>query len=285
MIATSQTTRGRAAPKASGIEGTVARRAVPLLGAIIGDVVGSVFEGSGWKTKQFPLLSPTSRFTDGTVLTVATADALVMKKPYTQVYRDYARRFPAAGYGDAFKRWFAARVPVPYGSFGNGSAMRASPIGWAAASLNEALREARRSAEVTHDHVEGIKGAQAVAAGVYLARTGISKLEIRSYLERTFGYDLRRTLEDIRPNYAFDVSCQGSVPEAIIAFLEADDFKDALRNAVSLGGDADTQASIAGALSHAFGDEIPMDLEKAVRSLLPKPFVRLLDRFALTFHG
>ena len=163
--------------------------------------------------------------------------------------------------------------------------MRVSPIGWAAPSLKAALAEARRSAEVTHDHPEGIKGAQAVAAAVFLARTGSSKLEIRSYLERTFDYDLRRTLEEIRPAYVFDVSCQGSVPEAIIAFLEADDFKDALRNAVSLGGDADTQASIAGAISHAFGDEIPSDLENTVRSLLPKKFVRVLDRFAAAFSG
>jgi ADP-ribosylglycohydrolase len=161
--------------------------------------------------------------------------------------------------------------------------MRVSPIGWAASSLEMALAEARRSAEVTHDHPEGIKGAQAVASAVFLARSGSSKLEIRGYLERTFGYNLRRTLDEIRPAYAFDVTCQGSVPEAIIAFLEAGNFKEALRNAVSLGGDADTQASIAGAISHAFGDEIPRELEHAVRSLLPKKFHTVLDRFAAAF--
>lgn len=259
------------------------RTVTPVLGAIIGDVTGSVFEGSGWKSKQFPLLSPACTFTDDTVLTVATAEALLTRKPYAQVYRDYGRRYPDAGYGEAFRRWLFSRHPVPYGSFGNGSAMRVSPVGWAASSLEEALAEARRSAEVTHDHPEGIKGAQAVAAAIYLARTGSSKLEIRSYLERTFAYNLRRTLESIRPNYTLDVSCQGSIPEALIAFLEADDFKDALRNAVSLGGDADTQASIAGAISHAFGDEIPVELETVVRGLLPKKFVRVLDRFAAAF--
>ena len=158
--------------------------------------------------------------------------------------------------------------------------MRVSPVGWAASSLDTALSEARRSAEVTHDHPEGIKGAQAVAAAIYLARTGSSKIEIRTYIERTFCYNLRRTLDTIRPGYACDNSCQGSVPQAIIAFLEAEDFKDALRNAISLGGDADTQACIAGAISHAFGDDIPAELENAVRTLLPKRFLRVLDEFA-----
>src|SRR5690606_7763660 len=213
--------------------------------------------------------SPACTYTDDTVLTVATAEALLYRKPYAQVYREYGRAFPKAGYGETFDLWLKSKNNVPYRSFGNGSAMRGSPVGWYASSLDAALSEARRSAEVTHDHPEGIKGAQAVAAAVYLARTGSSKIEIRSYLERTFGYNLRRTLDTIRPTYAFDVTCQGSVPEAIIAFLEADDFKDALRNAISLGGDADTQACIAGALSHAFGDPIPAEMESAVRNLLP----------------
>lgn len=267
----------------SASEPSIVRTATPILGAIIGDVVGSVFEGSGWKSKQFPLLSPVCAFTDDTVLTVATAEALLTRKPYAQLYRDYGRRYPDAGYGAAFRRWLFSKHPVPYGSFGNGSAMRVSPIGWAATSLAAAIAEARRSAEVTHDHPEGIKGAQAVAAAIFLARTGSSKLKIRSYLERAFGYDLRRTLAEIRPGYGFDVSCQRSVPEAIIAFLEAKDFKDALRNAISLGGDADTQASIAGAISQAFGDEIPLEMESAIRALLPKRFVAVLERFADAF--
>jgi ADP-ribosylglycohydrolase len=254
-----------------------------ILGAVVGDVVGSVFEGSGWKSKQFPLLSPACTFTDDTVLTVATAEALLTGAPYARVYLDYGREYPDAGYGEAFRQWLVSKNPAPYGSFGNGSAMRVSPIGWAATSLEWALAEAQRSAAVTHDHPDGIKGAQAVASAVFLARTGSSRIEIRKYLERTFGYQLRRTLDAIRPAYVPNVTCQGSVPEAIIAFLEAEDFKDALRNAVSLGGDADTQASIAGAIAQAFGDAIPGDLEHAVRTLLPKRFLEVMEAFAKSY--
>ena len=223
-----------------------------MLGAIAGDIIGSRYEGRPVGDAHFGRFSTESTFTDDTVLTVATADALMHGGDYAEAYRRYYRRHPGAGYGGRFRRWAEVSDAGPYGSYGNGSAMRVSPIGWALDDLEGVLGEAERSAAVTHNHPEGIKGAQAVAAAVYLARVGEDRGSIRRYLEERFGYDLGRTLEAIRPHYRFDVSCQGSVPESLIAFLESDGYEDAVRKAVWLGGDADTMACIAGAVAEAY---------------------------------
>lgn len=228
-----------------------------MLGAIAGDVIGSRFETVGLKGKRFELFTADSRFTDDTVLTVAVADCLLTGRGYVDAFHDYFDSYPRAGYGGSFVGWAARRQRKPYGSWGNGSAMRVSPVGWAFDTLDAVLAEAEQSAAVTHDHPEGVRGAQATAAAVFLARTGASKDDIRSAVEARFGYDLSARLADIRPGYEFDVSCQGSVPESIIAFLEAADYEDAVRNAISLGGDADTMACIAGGIAEAFYGGVP----------------------------
>src|SRR5262245_12833177 len=191
-------------------------------GAIAGDVIGSVHEGTRTKTKEFPLFTPASRFTDDTVLTVAVADCLLHGRDYVDAFHDYFDAYQTAGYGGTFIWWASARRREPYQSWGNGSAMRVRPVAAVARALDEALALAKRSAEVTHNHEQGIRGAQAAAAAVFLARTGGSKEQIRRYTEEQFGYFLDETLAEIRPTYAFDVSCQGSVPQSILAFLESD---------------------------------------------------------------
>lgn len=228
-----------------------------MLGAIAGDVIGSPYEHAPIRSKDFPLFNRYSTFTDDTVLSLAVADSLLNSLPYTTTFRDYFQRYPNAGYGGRFRRWARSPLPKPYGSHGNGSAMRVSPIAWFYDDYDRVQEEALYSAEVTHNHPEGIKGAQAVAAAIYLARTGTSKPAIRAHIEDRFGYDLSATLDDIRPGYTFQVSCQESVPQAIIAFLESTDFEDAVRNAVSLGGDSDTQACIAGAIAEAHYGGVP----------------------------
>ena len=236
-----------------------------MYGAIIGDIVGSKYEGRPIKTKDFPFISRGCTFTDDTVLTIAVARALLkaglddfdsqnteyFKAVLVQEMQQLGRRFFNAGYGGSFIQWLLTPNPQPYFSFGNGSAMRVSPCGLIARSMNEALALAQASAEVTHDHPEGIRGAQAVAACVYLAKTGSTKKEIRQHVEACF-YRPLPMVEEIRPAYAFDVTCQGSVPEAIACFLESTDYPDALRNAVSLGGDSDTQAAIAGSIAWSY---------------------------------
>jgi ADP-ribosylglycohydrolase len=241
-----------------------------MLGAIAGDVIGSVYEHHSTKSVNFPLFSPSSRFTDDTVLTIATAEAILDGADYGNAYRKWARRYPNAGYGGTFRRWMFDAAMGPYNSWGNGSAMRVSPIGWAFSSREEVLREAEASAAVTHNHPEGIRGAQAVALAIFLARTGSGKEEIRSELAESFGYDLQRTVEEIRPNYRFDVSCQGSVPEAIVAFLDSDGVESAIRLAISLGGDADTQAAIAGSIAEAFYGGVSEEIATSVYKLLPE---------------
>ena len=228
-----------------------------MLGAIAGDIIGSIYERNGIKTKDFPVFSPGCRFTDDTVLTVAIADAILNDGKYAERFKQYYRHYPNAGYGKSFRHWGKSDSSEPYNSWGNGSAMRVSPVGFAFDNLDTVLREAKRTAEVTHNHPEGIKGAQATAAAVFLARTGNDKAAIKSYIETTFNYNLEQTLNQIRPSYRFDVSCQGSVPQAIIAFLESTDFEDAIRNAVSLGGDSDTIACIAGGIAQAFYNGVP----------------------------
>ena len=228
-----------------------------MFGAIIGDIAGSTYERHSLKSELCPIFADGSTFTDDTVLTLATADHFIFGGSYGEVYRQFGRNYPHAGYGVSFRQWMLSPDPQPYNSWGNGSAMRVSPIAWVANDLQWALDEAARSAEVTHNHPEGIKGAQAVAAATFLARTGSTREQIRNYITETFGYNLNRTLAEIRPIYSFDVSCQGSVPEAITAFLESTGFEDAFRKAISLGGDSDTIACIAGSIAHAFYQEIP----------------------------
>jgi ADP-ribosylglycohydrolase len=215
-----------------------------MFGAICGDIIGSVFERDNIKTEDFPLFSPESTYTDDTVLTVAVADCIMSGRDYADVFKEYGRKYPYAGYGGMFFKWIFSETAEPYNSFGNGSAMRVSPVGFAFNDLDLVLEEAKRCAGVTHNHPEGIKGAQAVAAAVFLARQGESKETIKNYVSCKFGYNLDRTLAEIRPHYVFDVTCQGSVPEAIIVFLESAGYEEAVRKAVSIGGDSDTIACI-----------------------------------------
>jgi ADP-ribosylglycohydrolase len=254
-----------------------------MIGAIVGDVIGSVHEHARTKSTEFPLFEPESGFTDDTVLSVATAYAILNGTSYEAAYREFGRRHPNAGYGASFYAWLMAESPRPYQSWGNGSAMRVAPVGLAFDSVDRVLYEAERSAAVTHDHVEGITGARATALAVFLARSGASKDEIRRDLVSRFGYDLNRTVNEIRPGYRWDVSCQGSVPEAIVAFLDSSSFEDAVRLAVSLGGDADTQAAIAGGIAEAFYRRIPDTIVEEVRKRLPPQFVDVIDTFRRTY--
>ena len=254
-----------------------------MLGTIAGDVIGSIYEVARIKHTDFPLFSAKSRFTDDSVLTVATAHALLTGQPYADAYHEFGNRYPRAGYGGAFRGWLVRDDLAPYGSFGNGSAMRVGPVGLAMSTADEVLAEAVRSAAVTHDHTEGIRGAQAVALATFLARTGHSKDAIRREIETQIGYDLSRTLGDIRPTYSFDVTCQGSVPEAITAFLESDSVESAIRLAISLGGDADTQAAIAGGIAEAFYGGVPDPIRTEVLSRLPHEFREVITGFTARF--
>jgi ADP-ribosylglycohydrolase len=254
-----------------------------MIGAIAGDIIGSVFEHDPIKTTIFPLFSESSRFTDDTVLSVAVADAILNQTDYGTVLKKYGGKYPAAGYGMSFLRWVQSSVTKPYHSWGNGSAMRVSPVGFAFDSAEDVLREAEKSAAVTHNHPEGIKGAQATALAIFLARKGTDKSEIRSQIQHRFQYDLDRSTDDIRPYYVFDISCQGSVPESILAFLESEDFEDAVRLAISLGGDSDTMACIAGGIAQAYYGKIPQKIIDSVRQRLPETFVNVVDQFNAAF--
>jgi ADP-ribosylglycohydrolase len=245
-----------------------------ILGAVAGDIIGSAYEFNNVKTTGFDLFTKDSFFTDDSVLTIATMEALLKQSDYTETYQRYGRMYPYRGYGGHFGDWIYRENPEPYNSWGNGSAMRASPIGWYCTTIQAVLEEAKRSAEVSHNHPEGMKGAQAVAASVFWARAGKTKKEIKEFATKTFGYNLDRTLDEIRPGYEFDESCQGSVPEAIIAFLESGDFESAVRLAVSLGGDSDTIACVAGAIAEAFYGEIPTDITDTVSMILGPDILR-----------
>ena len=249
-----------------------------MLGAIAGDVLGSIHEFHPIRTKNFILLNPECVFTDDTVMTAAVADSLMNKIPYVESLQMWGRKYPRAGYGGWFKEWIHSDLPKPYNSFGNGSAMRCSSIGWLFDDEDSVLEEAKESAEITHNHPEGIKGAQAVALGVMLGRQGSTKLEIQEKLEACFNYDLDQKLDQIRPLYTHDLTCQGSVPQAIIAFLESNDFEDAIRNAISLGGDADTQACIAGALAEAYYMIIPDQIKQFVLNKLTPDISEVLNQ-------
>jgi ADP-ribosylglycohydrolase len=250
-----------------------------MLGAIGGDVIGSVYERRNTKQMDFPLFGKYSRFTDDTVLTIAIAEAILHETEYTKSLKNFGRKFPDAGYGESFSKWIFETTNKPYNSYGNGSAMRVSPIGFAFSRAEEVLLEAKKSAEVSHNHPEGIKGAQATALAIFLARTGVNKESIREEIGGRFGYDLNRTVDDIRPSYKFDVSCQGSVPEAIIAFLDSENYEDSIRKSISLGGDSDTIACITGGISQAFYKIIPPELVCDIRLRLPQEFLDIIDGF------
>jgi ADP-ribosylglycohydrolase len=258
----------------------------PLFGAVVGDIAGSKYEHFNCKEETCKIFRRKSKPTDDSILTLATArhllDVTSSSSSYTAIYQKFGNAYPNAGYGKGFRAWLASTAtnPEPYYSLGNGSAMRASPIGWVAPTLEWALEEACKSASVTHNHPSGIQGAQAVAASVYLLRHGCTKEELVAYLERTFPqYDLRRTVAEIRPHYTFDVSCDGSVPESIIAFLDSTDFETAIRKAISLGGDSDTIASIAGALAQAHYGSIPESWIAYCRKVLDAELLAVNDEF------
>jgi ADP-ribosylglycohydrolase len=255
-----------------------------MIGAIAGDIIGSVYEFGRTKSKAFPLFGPASAFTDDSVLTVAVARAILTDGDYRKSVRDIGRRYPNAGYGGFFRSWLDSPDPKPYNSWGNGSAMRVSPVGFAFDSVDEVLREARRSAEFTHDHPEGIKGAQAAALAVFLARTEWDKDLIRTEITNRFGYDLNRTVDDIRPSYCFDESCQRTVPEAIIAFLDSVSYEDAIRNAVSLGGDSDTLACITGGIAEAYYGPVPAVIAEQVKEILPADLWGIVEGFRTKFR-
>ena len=260
-----------------------------MYGAILGDIIGSPYEfDAGEKTKEFPLFSENSVWTDDTVMTIAVADAFLtadldaseeaLRQQLEKSIRYYGKKYPKAGYGLRFWKWLHSWHPKPYNSFGNGSAMRVSSVAWLYNDLESVRKAARISAEVTHNHPEGIKGAEATAAAIFLARTGHSKEEIKTYIVEEFGYDLSRTCDEIRPGYYHVQACQETVPEAITAFLEGESFEDVIRTAVSLGGDCDTVAAIAGSIAEGFYG-VPEELNNICRSKLPADFHRVLKRF------
>ncbi len=250
-----------------------------MIGAIIGDIVGSVYEFNNHRSKEFPLFQAKSDFTDDSVLSFATAKVLLDGGDYAATYQRFARAYPNRGYGGRFGKWMWLKDPKPYYSFGNGSAMRVAPVGFAFADAETTLVEAKRSAEVTHNHPEGIKGAQAVALAIWMARQGEDRDAIRQAIEKQFGYDLSRTCDLIREVNKFDETCQGSVPEAITCFLESMDFEDCIRLSISIGGDSDTIACIAGGIAQAYYREISDWIVEETRARLPLEFLDILDRF------
>jgi ADP-ribosylglycohydrolase len=253
--------------------------AIIMLGAIAGDVIGSVHEGAGTKTKSFPLFVPQSTFTDDSVLTVAVAEWILTGENLVDLLHSYTHAYPLRGYGFRFYQWVGGGLREPYNSFGNGAAMRVSPVGFAFDTLDEVLEWSAQSAAVTHNHPEGIRGAQATATAIYLARQGETKEEIKRVLESQFTYDLHARLDQIRPGYDFDETCQGTVPQALTAFFESTSYEDAIRNAISLGGDADTLACITGGIAEAFYGGVPQDLAEPVMARLDGRLVAVIDRF------
>ncbi len=272
-----------------------------MYGAILGDIIGSPYEWHNKKSKDFPLFSKFSRFTDDTVMTLAVASGFMMafdnadphiedgdevnddnkafiEESIIRSMKTLGLRYPNAGYGGRFRDWLKNGTK-PYNSWGNGSAMRVSPAAWVCSSIDKAREMASLQAAVTHDHPEGIKGAEALASAIFIARVGGTKDDIREYVTHEFGYDLTRTCDSIRPDYKFDVSCQGSVPEAIIAFLESKDFEDAVRNAISLGGDSDTIGAMAGSIAEAFYS-VPDELKAKCEEMLPSDLRKILKDFA-----
>lgn len=254
-----------------------------MLGAVAGDIIGSAYEWRNTKKTDFVLFGKNSRFTDDSVMTLAVAKWLVedeehSTKKLVECMQEVGKKYPYAGFGCLFLSWLYERTPQPYNSWGNGAGMRVSPVGLYAKSLDEALKLAALTASVSHNHPEGIKGAQAIASSVFLCKEGRSKQDIKRYVEDTFGYNLNRTIAEICPNYYFDVSCQGSIPEAIIAFLEGNSFEEVIRLAVSLGGDSDTIACMAGAIA-ACCYEIPQEIAVKCDGLLTEYLRTIKDDF------
>jgi len=258
-----------------------------MLGAICGDVIGSVYEMINVKHTEFPLFREISKYTDDTVLTIAVADVIMNNRDYATVFREYARQHPLAGYGGAFIAWVDDPNAGPYNSWGNGSAMRVSPVAWLFNTKEEVLEHAKLSAEATHNHPEGVKGAQAIALAILMARQGFVKAEIKSEIESTFGYDLNRTIDGIRLHYEFDNSCAKTVPESIIAFLESDDYESAIRLAISIGGDSDTLAAMAGSIAEAYYGDIPTEILDGAMPIVhavPK-FTEILQQFVFKVYS
>lgn len=238
------------------------------MGAIIGDIIGSVYEWNNVKSKNFELFTNKSSTTDDSILTVSLADTIINNKDFTKNLKEYTKKYPNKGYGNNFLMWASSEITKPYNSWGNGSAMRTSPVAWAYNTLEEVFEKSKDFASVTHNHPEGIKGAQAISAAIFLAKKNASKEEIKEYIEFTFGYNLNRNINQIRKHYKFEVSCQKSVPEAIISFLESENFEDTIRNAISLGGDSDTIAAMAGSIAEAYYKGVPKYLyDKALEHL------------------
>lgn len=257
-----------------------------LMGAILGDIAGSIYEFDPHKSTDINLQDKRMDYTDDTIMTIAVADWILNDKRHTknglvERMQQWGRRYPhpMGAYGNMFSQWLRSDNPMPYNSWGNGSAMRVSAVGFAFDTLEETMNVAKKCAEVTHNHPEGIKGAQATAAAIFMARTGSTKKEIRRFITDTFGYNLDRSCDDIRPTYGFDGSCQGTVPESIIAFLDSKDYEDALRLCISLGGDADTMGAITGAIAGAYYNKMPYALYEFGMEKLPKDIQNVVGLF------
>lgn len=255
-----------------------------MLGAITSDIIGSVYEFIDTKPEMdFPLFTEESFFTDDTVLTVALADSILNGIPYQDKLREYYKRYPDAGYGGMFHQWARSKNPKPYNSWGNGSAMRVSPIGWAYNDIETVLQKAKESAEVTHNHPEGIKGAQATAVSIFLARAGKTKANIKEYVEQNFKYDLNLDIEELRIHYRFNESCKETVPQAIYTFLVSDSFEDSIRKAIYIGGDCDTLACINGSIAEAFYGGVPEEIKLEVYKRMDNRITIITNDFRKKF--
>jgi ADP-ribosylglycohydrolase len=255
-----------------------------MLGAIIGDIAGALFEFSeiGSVPYDFDLFAPNSTFTDDSVLTCAIADAILKNREYADSLREYALKYPNRGYGTNFNRWILSHSTKPLNSFGNGAAMRVSPVGWAFDTLEKTLEEAKKSATMSHNHPEGIKGAQATAVAIYLARNKKTKLEIQKYISETFGYSISKSFSELKASYHYNEICQETVPASLICFFEGSDFESCLRLSISLGGDTDTQAAITGAIAEAYYG-IPDGFEEAALKYLPSELIEIITEFRKKF--
>jgi ADP-ribosylglycohydrolase len=252
-----------------------------MIGSILGDVIGSIYEFDNIHTENFELFSHNSTYTDDTIMTIATANAILNKSDYKTEYINFGKKYPTpfGCYGYGFKKWLNSDNHEPYNSYGNGSAMRVSPVGFAFESIEEVLIEAKKSAEITHNHIEGIKGAQAVAVAIFLAKHNRSKENIKEIISNLFDYNLNRNCKNIKQNYSFDETCQGTVPEAIIAFLESNSFENAIRKAVSLGGDSDTLTCITGGIAQAYYKTIPKEIIQKGLKTIPIELLNIINRF------
>jgi ADP-ribosylglycohydrolase len=258
-------------------------RSSPVIGAIAGDIIGSAYEFNNVRRTDFDLFTTKSDFTDDTVLTIAVADCILNRKDFARTIWEYGRKYPNRGYGKRFFNWLLSYQPQPYNSLGNGSAMRVSPAGAACKTMDDVLSVAKQSAEVTHDHPEGIRGAQAVASAIFLARDGKNKESIKNFIQVTFGYDLSGNTDDIRKVNVFDETCPVTVPQAMIAFFESTDYEHAIRLAVSIGGDSDTIACMTGGIAAAYYKTIPQFILTKVFEILPPEFVQVIEAFDASF--